>query len=80
MLGEAAEGGILLDTRIKGNYNTGHEFREGYVPYKEGGPSQRGIIGPPLSHDQRMELIEYLKIHQDPPTPAGRLIQTCENL
>jgi hypothetical protein len=74
------EGGILFDTKIKGNYNAGHEFKEGYIPYKEGVKPKKGIIGPPLSHDERMAIIEYLKIHQDPATPKNRVIQTCTNL
>ncbi len=74
------EGGIQIDTTVSGNHNSGHEFREGYIPYKPGVAPAKGIIGPPLSHDERMALIEYLKIHQDPPTPGGRKIQTCENL
>lgn len=83
------DGGILFDTSVKGNYNVGHEFNDKYIPYKERADSeaskdpdnpQKGIIGPALSHDERMAIIEYLKIHQDPPTPKGRVIQTCENL
>ncbi len=36
----------------KGNLNSGHEFNDGEGP---------GIIGPALSHDERMQLVEYLK-------------------
>jgi hypothetical protein len=74
------EGGILIDTTITGNLNIGHQFREGYVPYQEGVKPQKGIIGPLLSHDERMAIIEYLKIHQDPPTPPGRVIVDCSVL
>ncbi|MFC6670239.1 di-heme-cytochrome C peroxidase [Marinobacterium aestuariivivens] len=49
--GEAA-GLTELDTRLPGNHNGGHEFRDGEGP---------GIIGPLLSESQRMALIEYLK-------------------
>ena len=74
------EGGILFDTSIRGNHNTGHQFRKGYIPYQEGVKPKKGIIGPPLSHDERMAIIEYLKIHQDPATPAGRIIRDCSIL
>jgi hypothetical protein len=45
-------GGFLLDTAIRGNSNSGHEFNNG---------SGSGIIGPLLSPDERRALIEYLK-------------------
>lgn len=52
---------FLLDTSIIGNSNNGHEFNDGKGP---------GIIGPKLTHDERMALIEYLKVlDQDPPAP-----------
>jgi len=46
-------GGFDLDTSIRGNHNTGHEFRDG----PEGG----GVIGRGLAEDERRALIEYLK-------------------
>jgi mono/diheme cytochrome c family protein len=79
-LSEDLDGGILFDTTVKGNSNIGHQFREGYIPYQEGVKPVKGIIGPALHHNERMEIIEYLKIHQDPPTPAGRVIQDCAGL
>lgn len=52
---------FLLDTSLVGNSNSGHEFNDGKGP---------GIIGPKLSHNERMDLIEYLKVlEQNPPTP-----------
>lgn len=52
---------FLLDTLLVGNSNSGHEFNDGKGP---------GIIGPKLTHDERMDLIEYLKVlDQDPPLP-----------
>jgi hypothetical protein len=45
-------GGFKLDTSIRGNSNSGHEFNNG---------SGKGIIGPPLTPEQRRALIEYLK-------------------
>ncbi len=49
---ESFEGGFKLDTSKKGNYNTGHEFSDNKGP---------GVIGPELSEEERMALIEYLK-------------------
>lgn len=45
-------GGFKLDTSIRGNSNSGHEFNNG---------SGKGIIGPLLTPDERRALIEYLK-------------------
>jgi mono/diheme cytochrome c family protein len=45
-------GGFKLDTSIRGNSNSGHEFNNG---------SGKGIIGPLLTPDERHALIEYLK-------------------
>jgi hypothetical protein len=44
--------GFRLDTSIRGNSNSGHEFNNG---------SGKGIIGPLLTPDERRALIEYLK-------------------
>ena len=78
--GEDAAKGITINVSEKGNWNIGHQFEQGYVPYQEGVEPVKGIIGPALSHDERMALIEYLKIHQDPPTPAGRVAPDCTGL
>jgi hypothetical protein len=65
--------GFWYDTTIAGNRNIGHEFRAGYVPFDESKPAseqyQGGAIGPALTPEQRMDLIEYLKIHTDDPAP-----------
>jgi hypothetical protein len=66
-----------FDTRLPGNANTGHEFRAGYVPWQPGASPQYGVIGPELSPDERWALVEYLKVHEDPPTPAGRVPPQC---
>jgi hypothetical protein len=58
---------FLYDATIPGNLNIGHEFRAGYVPYKEGSPPQHGVIGPELSEHQRWAIIEYLKTLTDEP-------------
>ena len=49
---EEFPGGFKLDTSVRGNSNSGHEFNNG---------SGHGIIGPLLTPDERRELIEYLK-------------------
>ena len=50
---------FLFDTTISGNLNHGHEFNDG---------KGKGIIGRKLSRNERLELIEYLKVlDQDPP-------------
>jgi mono/diheme cytochrome c family protein len=71
-----AEGdGFWFDTRLEGNSNLGHEFRAGYQG--PGGGPQYGVIGPALSVEERWALVEYLKIHEDPVTPPGRLAPDC---
>jgi hypothetical protein len=57
--------GFWLDTSITGNSNIGHEFRDGYVPWKPGSQPQYGVIGSKLSEEDRRDIIEYLKIHRD---------------
>jgi hypothetical protein len=46
-------GGFRLDTALRGNANTGHEFNDG--------PHANGIIGRKLAPDERRALIEFLK-------------------
>ncbi|MEM7221441.1 MAG: di-heme-cytochrome C peroxidase [Pseudomonadota bacterium] len=50
---ESIPGGFLLDTSLPGNSNQGHQFKDG--------PLEAGVLGPTLSHEERMDLIEYLK-------------------
>jgi mono/diheme cytochrome c family protein len=50
---ECVSGTTTIDTRIAGNHNTGHEFRDA--------PGTEGVIGRALSVDERWALIEYLK-------------------
>jgi mono/diheme cytochrome c family protein len=70
--------GYWFDTRLAGNANVGHEFREGYVAGKTGADDpQYGVIGPPLGPEERWAIVEYLKIHEDPPTPPGRVPPDC---
>lgn len=51
---EKLKGGFLFDTTLKGNSNEGHEFRN--AP-----PNTPGVIGPYLTPEQRLDIIEYLK-------------------
>jgi hypothetical protein len=51
---ERFAGGFLFDTRITGNGNAGHEFRDGC--------RQQGVIGRALAPEERLALIEYLKV------------------
>lgn len=51
---QAFEGSFVLDTRISGNHNSGHEFRAG--------PRGNGVIGPLLQPQERWALLEYLKV------------------
>ncbi|KZN37926.1 hypothetical protein N480_14375 [Pseudoalteromonas luteoviolacea S2607] len=46
-------GFFILDTRQAGNLNTGHAFTND--------PTTQGKVGPKLSHEEKMALIEYLK-------------------
>ena len=70
--------GFWFDTQLPGNANVGHEFRAGYVPGKTGADDpQYGVIGPALSPAERWAIVEYLKIHEDPQTPPGRVPPDC---
>ena len=59
------DGWFVLDTSEPGNWNTGHEFDEDYVPWSPGAGPAHGVIGPLLSHEERMAIIEHLKIRDD---------------
>jgi len=48
-------GAFLYDTSVPGNSNAGHEFRD--AP-----PNTPGVIGPWLSREQRLDIIEYMKV------------------
>ena len=55
----------LYDTTLSGNHNTGHEFNAGWKEWKEGDPPAGGLIGPLLSHEDRLAIIEHLKVRND---------------
>jgi hypothetical protein len=54
------EGAFLYDTSLPGNSNKGHEFRD--AP-----PNTEGVIGPYLTPDQRLDILEYLKVMRSVP-------------
>ncbi len=54
-----------FDTSKDGNHNTGHEFNTGYKPWKDGDPPAHGLIGPLLTPDERLAIIEHLKVRND---------------
>ncbi len=72
--------GIWLDTRVIGNSNTGHEFRDGYTRWKPGSPPQYGVIGPAYTREQRYEIIEYLKTHLDDPPHSTLYAKVLERI
>jgi RoxA-like, cytochrome c-like len=51
-------GGFELDTSIRGNSNSGHDFDDAL---KDGVPKKEGVIGRRLTPNERRALIEYLK-------------------
>ncbi|HEX9368930.1 MAG TPA: cytochrome c, partial [Vicinamibacterales bacterium] len=55
----------VFDTSKDGNHNTGHELNTGYKPWKEGDPPAGGLIGPLLSREDRLAIIEHLKVRND---------------
>jgi hypothetical protein len=69
-----ATNGATFDTSLPGNSNKGHEFNTGYVPWTPASPPQNGLIGPLLSPEDRLAIIEHLKIRNDdtdgPQTPS----------
>ena len=54
---KAPQGALKHDTAIKGNKNTGHLFTDVQMP---------GRIGDLLSEQQRMDIIEYIKVMGNP--------------
>jgi hypothetical protein len=52
---EEVPGGFLYDTTLRGNSNSGHEFRDA----PRGTP---GVIGPFLTREQRLDILEFMKV------------------
>lgn len=71
--------GFWLDTSLSGNHNTGHAFAADpelwaqHLADPAANPLPSGVIGPVLTHDERMALLEYLKVHRD--SPADSYVQ-----
>lgn len=57
--------GATFDTSLPGNSNKGHEFNNGYVAWTAANPPTNGIVGPLLSPDDRLAIIEHLKVRND---------------
>jgi hypothetical protein len=55
----------LFDTTKDGNHNTGHEFTMDPKAWTPRTPPKGGVIGPLLSHDDKMAIIEHLKVRND---------------
>ena len=71
----------VFDTSLDGNHNTGHEFNTGYKPWQAGDPPAHGLIGPRLSPEDRLAIIEHLKVRNDdvdgPQEPHVPTSSTC---
>jgi hypothetical protein len=59
-------GAFLFDASLPGNSNKGHEFRDA----PRGTP---GVIGPLLTREQRLDLIEYAKVMATVQIPAAEM-------
>jgi hypothetical protein len=55
------DGYFILDTTLPGNLNTGHEFSDRWNEGQTGSEPPTGVIGPRLTVQQRLSLIEFLK-------------------
>jgi len=64
-VGLAGKTGEVFDAALTGNSNRGHEFNRGYVEWTENSPPQKGLIGPWLSPEDRLAIIEHLKVRDD---------------
>jgi len=56
------QGGFKFKTNEPGNSNAGHEFSA-----KPGDPAKPGVIGPSLTPEDRMAIVEYMKAIADVP-------------
>jgi mono/diheme cytochrome c family protein len=54
-----------LDTSKDGNHNTGHQFTMDPKTWTPRTPPKAGVIGPLLSHDDKMAILEHLKVRND---------------
>ncbi len=80
---DGEDDGFWLDTSIKGNWNTGHAFAADAVTWRKhladpkANPLPHGVIGPEFTDEERFAIIEYLKVHRDPETPADYQTPQC---
>jgi hypothetical protein len=70
---EEVPGGFLFDTTLRGNSNSGHEFREA----PRGTP---GVIGPFLTREQRLDIIEFMKVLASVEITAANVAQRTRML
>jgi hypothetical protein len=55
------DGYFILDTSVPGNGNYGHEFSTRWKDKNDWSDQEKGVIGPLLSEEERLDLIEFLK-------------------
>jgi hypothetical protein len=55
----------IFDARLDGNHNTGHRFTADRATWKKGTQPKNGVIGPVLTLDERMAILEHLKVRDD---------------
>jgi hypothetical protein len=70
---DPVEGAFRFDTTLKGNSNGGHEFRN--AP-----PNTPGVIGPWLDPQDRLAIIEYLKVLDSVPQLLDADLKTKDRL
>jgi len=68
--------GFWMNTKKPGNLNTGHQFLGDDPPNGSNTPRPPGVIGRGLTPEERYEIIEYLKIHQDSPDTPDKPART----
>jgi len=64
-LAQAGDPYWVFDTTKDGNSNRGHEFSVKYVKRNWDSRAKDGIIGPLLTHDERLAILEHLKVRDD---------------
>jgi cytochrome c5 len=81
--GDGDDDGFWLDTALEGNRNSGHAFAADAATWAKhaADPANNklppGVIGPLFTDAERFDLVEYLKVHQDPPTPQDYQPPVC---
>ncbi len=75
--GDGSTSGFWMDTTVPGNLNTGHQFRGDDPSQGSKGQRPAGVIGRALTPEERLEIIEYLKVHKDLPDTPDRTPPDC---